>query len=228
MLARLRFTIVNVDLAISSGHSVDANARIVGNAIDACRTGRTRIAQTLVDIVAAVFAIVSSRTEALEIVHFVDACRVIFARLTQAFVDIEIAQCAGVTRFAIAFECARRLIYTNAMSTNCRRRLTFVDVDFAIRTIPTGRTLAVVFVCATIMARCAILARALSTTATATANMIRTNAFTILACHRLLTICCAARFQAFASFAIITGRTNANRTVWTACAAIETCAIVDG
>lgn len=44
VLARLRFAIVDVDFAIASRHPVDANARIVGDAVNACRTGRARVA----------------------------------------------------------------------------------------------------------------------------------------------------------------------------------------
>lgn len=158
MLARLRFTVVDIDFAIAPSHAVDADARVIGNAVDACGAGRARIAQAFVDVVAAVFAIVAGRTQALEVVHLVDAGGIIFARMTQALVDIQIAQCARVARFAVAFECAR-LIDANAVPTNGRRCLAFIDVDFAIRPIPAARALAIVFVGTAIVTRRSILAR---------------------------------------------------------------------
>lgn len=38
MLTRLRFAIVDIDFAIPSRHAIDADTRVIGNAVNACRT----------------------------------------------------------------------------------------------------------------------------------------------------------------------------------------------
>lgn len=145
--------------------------------------------------------------------------------MTQTLVHIEVAQCAGIAWFTVAFKCAR-MIDADAVTANGRRRLAFVDVNLAIRSIPSARALAVVFGGATIVTRRSILTRSQRAAAAATADVIRTNAFTILACHRLLAIGRTARFESFASFAIESGWTNAYRTVWAARSVIKTRAII--
>lgn len=144
--------------------------------------------------------------------------------MAQALVHVEVAQCAGVAGLAVAPERAG-MIDADAVAAD-GRRLAFVDVDLAVRPVPAARALAVVFGGAAIVARGAILARSERAPAAAAAHVVRANALSVLARHRLQAVGRVARFQSFASFAIEAGRANAHGAVGAARAAVETRAIV--
>lgn len=69
MHARLWFAVVNVDIAQSSRHTRNAITREVCYQIDASGSDKARVAVALVNLKAAVFALVPRWTNALIVVH---------------------------------------------------------------------------------------------------------------------------------------------------------------
>lgn len=153
MQARLRFTIVDINFAVSSSHSGNASACIISDAIDASRAKGARIWHAFVDIIIAVLSIEARCTATLVVVNFVDTCRSILARYRQAFVNIDITLLSRVAGQAITLKTAGR-IDTDSFATHIRQLIALVDV-YAVGSMKARLTFAEKFIqCAGFWSTC--------------------------------------------------------------------------